>query len=67
MRIASEYAGRRGETESDVLLGLDQITPLELFARAWEEQYGNPADEQALDDFAALLQRVEFAHTEDDR
>jgi len=67
VRIASEYAGKRGETESDVLLGLDQITPQELFARAWEEQYGNPADEQALDDFATLLQRVEFAHTEDDR
>ena len=67
VRIASEYAGRRGETESDVLLGLDQITPQELFARAWEAEYGNPADEQALDDFATLLQRVEFAHTEDDR
>jgi exonuclease SbcD len=67
VRIASEYAGKRGETESDVLLGLDQITPQELFARAWEEQYGNPADEQALDDFATLLQRVEFAHAEDDR
>ena len=67
VRIASEYAGRRGETESEVLLGLDQITPQELFARAWEAEYGNPADEQALDDFATLLQRVEFAHTEDDR
>lgn len=26
VRIASEYAGKRGETESEVLLGLDQIT-----------------------------------------
>ncbi|MHB1369291.1 MAG: exonuclease SbcCD subunit D C-terminal domain-containing protein [Pseudomonadaceae bacterium] len=67
VRIASEYAGRRGETESEVLLGLDQISPQELFARAWEEQYGNPADEQALDDFATLLQRVEFAHEEIER
>jgi len=67
VRIASEYAGKRGETESDVLLGLDQITPQELFARAWEEQYGNPADEQALDDFATLLQRVEFTHEEIER
>ncbi|MBE7375834.1 exonuclease SbcCD subunit D C-terminal domain-containing protein [Pseudomonas lopnurensis] len=61
VRIASEYAGRRGEAESEVLLGLDQITPQELFARAWEEQFGNPPDEQALDDFATLLQTVEFA------
>lgn len=67
VRIASEYAGKRGEAESEVLLGLDQITPQELFARAWEEQYGNPADEQALDDFATLLQRVEFAHEEIER
>lgn len=67
VRIASEYAGKRGETESEVLLGLDQITPQELFARAWEAEYGNPADDQALDDFATLLQRVEFAHEEDDR
>jgi len=61
VRIASEYAGKRGEADSDVLLGLDQISPQELFARAWEEQFGNPPDEQALDDFANLLQRVEFA------
>jgi exonuclease SbcD len=49
------------------LLGLDQITPQELFARAWEAEYGNPADDQALDDFATLLQRVEFAHAEGDQ
>lgn len=60
VRIASEYAGKRGEAESEVLVGLDQINPQELFARAWEEQFGNPPDEQALDDFATLLQRVEF-------
>ncbi|MGE4407656.1 exonuclease SbcCD subunit D C-terminal domain-containing protein [Pseudomonas sp.] len=65
VRIASEYAGRRGESESQVLLGLDQISPQELFARAWEEQFGNPPDDQALDDFATLLQRVEFANEED--
>ena len=60
VRIASEYAGKRGEAESEVLVGLDQINPQELFARAWEEQFGNPPDEQALDDFATLLQQVEF-------
>lgn len=66
VRIASEYAGRRGESESEVLLGLDQIAPQELFARAWEEQFGNPPDDQALDDFTTLLQRVEFASEESD-
>lgn len=60
VRIASEYAGKRGEAESEVLLGLDQITPQELFARAWEEQFGNPPDKQAQDDFASLLQTVEL-------
>ncbi|MBA1280188.1 MULTISPECIES: exonuclease SbcCD subunit D C-terminal domain-containing protein [Pseudomonadaceae] len=60
VRIASEYAGRRGDADAEVLLGLDQITPQELFTRAWEEQFGNPPDEQALDDFASLLQTVEF-------
>jgi exonuclease SbcD len=50
-----------------VLLGLEQITSKELFAGAWEEQCGNPAAEQTLDEFATLLQRVEFAHAEDDR
>lgn len=65
VRIASEYASKRGEADSEVLLGLDQISPQELFARAWEEQFGNPPDEQALDDFATLLQTVEFASEED--
>ncbi len=65
VRIASEYAGKRGEAESEVLLGLDQISPQELFARAWEEQFGNPPDEQAMDDFASLLQTVEFGEGDD--
>jgi exonuclease SbcD len=67
VRIASEYRGVRGEAESEVLLGLDQITPQELFTRAWEEQFGNPPDEQAMDDFASLLQQVEFAGEGDAR
>lgn len=65
VRIASEYAGKRGEMDSEVLVGLDQISPQELFARAWEEQFGNPPDEQAVEDFATLLQRVEFDSEED--
>ena len=64
VRIASEYAGKRGEADSEVLVGLDQISPQELFARAWEEQFGNPPDDQALDDFSTLLQQVEFAGEE---
>ncbi len=67
VRIANEYRGVRGEAESEVLLGLDQITPQELFTRAWEEQFGNPPDEQAMDDFASLLQQVEFAGEGDAR
>jgi len=64
VRIASEYAGKRGEADSQVLAGLDQVSPQALFVRAWEEQFGNPPDEQAVDDFATLLQRVEFANEE---
>lgn len=64
VRIASEYAGKRGEADSQVLAGLDQVSPQALFVRAWEEQFGNPPDEQAVDDFATLLQRVEFANKE---
>ncbi|WP_434456778.1 exonuclease SbcCD subunit D C-terminal domain-containing protein [Stutzerimonas urumqiensis] len=60
VRIASEYAGRTGEQDGDVLLGLDRISPEALFARAWQAEYGNPPDEQALSDFASLLQRIEF-------
>ncbi|MBF6624909.1 MAG: exonuclease SbcCD subunit D C-terminal domain-containing protein, partial [Pseudomonas stutzeri] len=61
VRITSEYAGKRGETETEALLGLDQITPEELFIRAWTERFGNPPDTQALEDFASLLQGVELS------
>ncbi|WP_421682341.1 exonuclease subunit SbcD [Stutzerimonas urumqiensis] len=60
VRIASEYAGRTGEQDGDVLLGLDRVSPEALFARAWQAEYGNPPDEQALSDFASLLQRIEL-------
>lgn len=60
VRIASEYAGRTGEQDGDVLLGLDRISPEALFTRAWQAEYGTPPDEQALSDFASLLQRIEF-------
>jgi len=64
VRITSEYAGKRGETETEALLGLDQITPEELFIRAWTERFGNPPDTQALEDFASLLQGVELSSGE---
>ncbi|MBV4458794.1 exonuclease SbcCD subunit D C-terminal domain-containing protein [Pseudomonas sp. COR58] len=63
VRIAAEYAGNgaRGTTdEGDALIELDQLTPQELFSRAWFDSYGNEADEQTLKDFAELLQDVQM-------
>ncbi|CAI8823959.1 exonuclease SbcCD subunit D C-terminal domain-containing protein [Pseudomonas donghuensis] len=61
VRIAAEYAGNgRSEDESGAdLLELGQLTPHELFSRAWEQAYGNVVDEQTLADFALLLQDVQ--------
>ncbi|WP_433884958.1 exonuclease SbcCD subunit D C-terminal domain-containing protein [Pseudomonas vranovensis] len=61
VRIAAEYAGNgRSEDESSAdLLELGQLTPHELFSRAWEQAYGNAVDEQTLADFALLLQDVQ--------
>ncbi|UVM54410.1 exonuclease SbcCD subunit D C-terminal domain-containing protein [Pseudomonas sp. B21-012] len=61
VRIAAEYAGngRSAEDSSADLLELGQLTPHELFSRAWEQAYGNAVDEQTLADFALLLQDVQ--------
>jgi exonuclease SbcD len=63
VRISTEYAGKGGENggdgESD-LIELDQLSPQELFSRAWQNHYGNPVDEQTLNDFATLLQEVQL-------
>lgn len=61
VRISAEYAGR-GTLEEDELefVELSQMTPQDLFSRAWEQAYGNPVDEQALSDFALLLQDVQL-------
>ncbi len=49
--------GRRtGEAR---LIELDQLTPQELFSRAWQDSYGSEVDEQTLKDFAVLLQDVQ--------
>jgi exonuclease SbcD len=47
VRISAEYAGR-GTLEEDELefVELSQMTPQDLFSRAWEQAYGNPVDEQ---------------------
>ncbi len=60
VRIAAEYAGNGGAGSADdgsALVELDQLSPQELFSRAWQDTYGNEVDEQTLKDFAVLLQR----------
>lgn len=59
VRISAEYAGTgREEDDEQSFIELAQMTPQDLFGRAWEQQYGSPADDQALADFAELLQDV---------
>jgi exonuclease SbcD len=63
VRIAAEYAGNRGADGSDdgsTLIELDQLTPQELFSRAWLDNYGSEVDDQTLKDFAELLQDVQL-------
>ncbi|EPJ90414.1 exonuclease SbcD [Pseudomonas sp. CFII64] len=63
VRIAAEYAGNGrgdGSDDGEGLIELDQLNPLELFSRAWQENYGNEVDEQTLTDFATLLQEVQL-------
>ena len=62
VRIAVEYAGsgsRDGHDDNSQLIELDQLTPQELFSRAWQDSYGSTVDEQTLQDFAQLLQDVQ--------
>lgn len=61
VRISAEYAGRyRQDEDEQPFVELSQLTPQDLFSRAWEQAYGNPVDEQALADFAQLLQDVQL-------
>jgi len=63
VRIAAEYAGSNGgegETDNERLINLDQLSPQELFSRAWQDSYGNPVDDATLNDFALLLQEVQL-------
>ena len=63
VRISAEYAGngsRAGDNDAAHLIELDQLTPQELFSRAWQDNYGSEVDEQTLKDFAVLLQEVQM-------
>jgi exonuclease SbcD len=42
------------------LIELGQLSPVELFSRAWQDSYGAAADDQALSDFGLLLQDVQL-------
>lgn len=60
VRIAVEYAGaQQDDDDSSPLIELGQLSPQDLFSRAWEQAYGNAVDEQTLADFAQLLQDVQ--------
>jgi len=62
VRIGAEYAGSRGADDGDAaLIELDQLSPQELFSRAWLDSYGSEVDSATLDDFALLLQEVQLA------
>jgi len=63
VRISAEYAGAGRSTSDDGsagLIDLDQLTPQELFSRAWLDSYGSEACEQTLKDFAVLVQDVQL-------
>jgi exonuclease SbcD len=63
VRIGAEYAGKGeadGEDSAAGLIDLDQLSPQELFSRAWMDNYGSEVDEQTLKDFATLLQDVQL-------
>ncbi|QZI73260.1 exonuclease SbcCD subunit D C-terminal domain-containing protein [Pseudomonas protegens] len=62
VRIAAEYAGNGGRDAQDSgaeLIELDQLSPEELFRRAWRDTYANEVDDATLKDFALLLQDVQ--------
>jgi exonuclease SbcD len=61
VRIGAEYAGKGGigDDAEQALIELDQLSPQELFSRAWLDNYGSEVDEQTLTDFATLLRDVQ--------
>ena len=60
VRISAEYAAGNGrDDDGSGLVELGQLSPQDLFSRAWEQAYGSAVDEQVLSDFALLLQDVQ--------
>ena len=60
VRISAEYAAGNGrDDDGSGLIELGQMSPQDLFSRAWEQAYGSAVDEQVLSDFALLLQDVQ--------
>lgn len=56
VRIAVEYQGRGVNQQGPALEQLEQLSPEQVFSRAWEEQYGSAVDGDTLEDFLLLLQ-----------
>jgi len=62
VRIGADYAGR-ANSDNDAgagLVSLGQLSPEQLFSRAWLDAYASPVDEPTLKDFALLLQEVQL-------
>jgi len=60
VRIAVEYLGTGARDETATAQHLEQLSPEQVFSRAWEEQYGSAVDEATLGDFLLLLQEDEL-------
>lgn len=59
VRIGVQYAGAVStSSESPELVALEQLTPQELFSRAWQDTYGQMPESSTLDDFAQLLEDI---------
>jgi exonuclease SbcD len=60
VRIGVDYQGSGRREDGTVLEQLEQLTPEQVFSRAWEEQYGSAVDEPTLADFLLLLQEEQL-------
>ncbi|WP_263264601.1 exonuclease SbcCD subunit D C-terminal domain-containing protein [Pseudomonas sp. RIT-PI-S] len=60
VRIAVEYHGSGLRQDAVALEQLEQLSPEQVFSRAWEEQYGNAVDDATLNDFLLLLQEEQL-------
>ncbi|WP_040260626.1 exonuclease SbcCD subunit D C-terminal domain-containing protein [Pseudomonas massiliensis] len=62
VRIAVEYQGRSAGGSEGPLEQLEQLSPEQVFSRAWEEQYASQVDDATLADFLTLLQEEQTEH-----